>query len=139
MAPPTPPPARLGPVEEGDEIRVAIADDDPVTQRFLRDLIEREEDMRLVAAAADTDDAVGVVVDSNPHVAIVDWEMPGAGGATAIAEIAKLRPEVRVVGFTAKDAAEGSYSMMSAGAVAFLQKGCPEEEIIETIRSAIRW
>ena len=80
-----------------------------------------------------------VAREEEPDVVILDWMMPGGGGAKAAAEISATLPDTRIVGITAGDAAVASYEMGTHGAVAFLQKGFGAAELVEAIRSATRW
>ena len=65
--------------------------------------------------------------------------MPGGGGLRAAAEIREALPDVRVVAISGDDSQLNQYEMMRAGAVGFLAKGAPDEEILRVIRSSARW
>jgi DNA-binding NarL/FixJ family response regulator len=125
--------------QNDDRKRIVIADDDESTRMLLTEALSDEPSVEIVGAAKDGDEAVELVAELNPDVAILDWSMPGLGGARAAQEIKSRCPEVRIVALTGMDAMEASYEMMSAGAVAFLQKGGSVEELVETIHSAARW
>jgi DNA-binding NarL/FixJ family response regulator len=127
-------------MNEGEDlIRVVIADDDADIRALLAAIVEREPSMELAGTAADTDEAVRVTTEAEPNVVILDWMMPGGGGSKAAADISAQLPSTRIVGITAGDATMASYDMGTHGAVAFLQKGFSSDELIETIRSAMRW
>jgi DNA-binding NarL/FixJ family response regulator len=127
-------------VEAGEKtIRVVVADDDADIRALLAAIVEREDGLELAGSASDTDEAVSVARAEKPDVVILDWMMPGGGGAKAAAEISSALPSTRIVGITAGDAALASYEMGTHGAVAFLQKGFGAAELVEAIRSATRW
>ena len=119
--------------------RVLIADDDEDTRMLLAEILNEEPSVELVGAAKDADEAIELAKMVNPDVAILDWRMPGGGGGRAASAIKDNHPSVAIIGLTGMDAFEASYDMMSAGAVAFLEKGCEPAQLIDAIRSATRW
>ena len=58
-------------------IEVMIADDHPVVRRGLKATIEEDKSLRVVAEAADGNDALRQIVERRPAVAILDIDMPG--------------------------------------------------------------
>jgi len=72
-------------------------------------------------------------------VALLDVDMPGGGGVRAAIDIRELLPGVRIVALSADDSVGAQLDMSRAGAVGFVVKGCPDEEIVRVIRSAARW
>ena len=130
----------MAPVEAGEStIRVVVADDDADIRDLLAAIVEREDGLELAGSASDTDEAISVARTEEPDVVILDWMMPGGGGAKAAAAISAVLPSTRIVGITAGDAAVASYEMGTHGAVAFLQKGFGAAELVEAIHSATRW
>jgi len=130
----------MTPVEAGEKsISVVVADDDADIRALLAAIVEREDGLELAGSAADTDEAISLARAEEPDVVILDWMMPGGGGAKAAAEISATLPSTRIVGITAGDGAVASYEMGTHGAVAFLQKGFGAAELVEAIRSATRW
>jgi DNA-binding NarL/FixJ family response regulator len=65
--------------------------------------------------------------------------MPGAGGARAAAEIREACPTARIVTLSADSSAAAQLDMSRAGAVGYLVKDAPVDEIERAIRSAARW
>ena len=125
--------------ENEEPTRVLIADDDEATRILLAEALADEAGVELVASAKDAQEAVALVDEAGPDVAILDWSMPGGGGNSAAEEIKARHPDVAIIALTGMDPAQASYAMMSAGAVAFLQKGCTTEELLDAIRIAARW
>ena len=62
-------------------IRVLIADDEPELRVALADLLAHEDDLGLIGAAGDADEAIALAGDERPDVALVDVSMPAGGGA----------------------------------------------------------
>lgn len=119
--------------------RVLIADDDDDTRTMLAEILAEEPSVELVGSAKDADEAIELAKLVKPNVVILDWRMPGGGGDRAAGAIKDEHPSVAIIGLTGMDPSQASYAMMSAGAVAFLEKGCEPEQLIDAIRSAIRW
>ena len=125
--------------EEKPPIKVLIADDDEDTRVWLSAILGDEETVEIVGQASDTQEAVQMADDLKADVAILDWAMPGGGGGRAATDIKAKSPDTEIVAFTGMDPSAASYDMMSAGAVAFLQKRCDASELIDAIHSAVRW
>jgi DNA-binding NarL/FixJ family response regulator len=122
-----------------DEISVMVADDDELTRLMLAGLITSEPSLGLAGTAADTGEAIKVAEESKPDVVLLDLDMPGGGGFKAAEEIAGRSQRTRIIALTALDTPETQLESMRAGAVSFLVKGVPNEEIVDAIKSAVRW
>jgi DNA-binding NarL/FixJ family response regulator len=125
--------------DQARSIRVLLADDDPAVRGLLAGLLEAEPRMELVGAAADADAAIELAVRSHPDVALLDLDMPGGGGWRAIEEIRDRSPETQSIVLTALDTPEDQLLTIRSGAVDFLSKGAPKADIVDAIRSAMRW
>jgi two-component system chemotaxis response regulator CheY len=120
-------------------LRLLIADDDPVSRLTMGALVRREAGFALVAEAGDAAEAVDLALQRRPDVVLLDVDMPGGGGARAAVQIREALPDVRIVAISADDSQINQYDMMRAGAVGFLSKGAPAEEVVRVIRSSARW
>ncbi len=130
-----------GPQGEGGAaaLRLLIADDDPVTRLMLSAILKREAGFELVGEAEDAPGAIELALRRRPDVVLLDVNMPGGGGARAAVQIREAMPEVRIVAISADDSQLSQYDMMRAGAVGFIAKGAPDDEILRVIRSSARW
>ena len=70
---------------------------------------------------------------------LLDFDMPGGGGVAAAVGIREANPTTRIVALSADDSQGAQYDMSRAGAVGYVVKGAPDEEIVRTIRSSARW
>jgi PleD family two-component response regulator len=120
-------------------LRLLVADDDPTIRLTLGALIGRQEDMEVVAEAVDAAEAAEAARRRRPDVVLLDVDMPGGGGMRAATEIREALPDARVVAISGDDSDANQYEMLRAGAVGFLAKGAPDEEILRVIRSSARW
>lgn len=116
-------------------IRVIIAEDHPVVREGTRELLEREKDIKVVGEAADGAEAVALVDDLHPDVAIVDISMPGMGGIEATQKIKALRPSTAVLILTAYDDDQYVFALLGAGAAGYLLKDVPSAEVVRAVRA----
>ena len=89
----------------------------------------------MVAVAADGREAVREAVLHRPDVALMDLQMPGTDGFTAIRELARVAPSVRVCVLTMYDDDDSLFAAMRAGAQGYLLKGAEQEEIARAVRA----
>jgi len=120
-------------------VRLLIADDDPMIRLTLSALIERESGFELVGTAEDADQAIEMAARRRPDVVLLDFNMPGGGGVRAAMQIRDATPGVKLIAVSADDSQAAQYEMSRAGAVGYVVKGSPDEEIVRVIRSAVRW
>jgi DNA-binding NarL/FixJ family response regulator len=116
-------------------IRVLIADDHPVVRSGLSGLLSSLGNFEVVAVAADGQEAVREAVLHHPDVALMDLQMPGTDGFTAIRELARVAPTVRVCVLTMYDDDDSLFAAMRAGAHGYLLKGAEQDEIARAVRS----
>ena len=115
-------------------VRVAVADDDPLIRRTISAIIEHEEGWELVGVAEDTDTALALAKEAD--VVVADVRMPG-GGALALAQgLREAGGSAAVVALTGYDAPGARDEMAQAGVSAVLLKGCAIEEIIDAVKAA---
>lgn len=114
-------------------IRVLVADDEPALRGALAELFAQEERVLLVGAAADADEAIELAAREHPDVALVDVKMPAGGGPRAAREITRLSPQTRVIALSAFEDRPTVLEMLRAGAVGYLVKGTPADEILGSI------
>ncbi len=115
-------------------ITVAIADDQPLVRSGLRMILEAEPDLEVVGEAGDGDQAVSLVSSAAPDVLLLDVQMPGTDGLTAMADLAASGASTRVLMLTTFDLDEYVYRAMRAGASGFLLKDMAGEDIASAVR-----
>lgn len=115
-------------------IRILLADDHPIVREGLRAVLETQPDFEVVAEAASGDEAVRHAVALQPDILLLDLEMPIMDGVEAIRRLRQLRPDSRIIVFTAFDNDERIIHAVQSGANGYLLKGSPREEIFQAIR-----
>lgn len=115
-------------------VGVLISDDDPMIREALREVIDAEPDLAVVAVARDVDEAIALAERHAPAVAVLDVRMPGGGGGRAARGIRERSPGTRILAFSAYAGARAVGEMRRAGVTEYLVKGAPNAEIVATIR-----
>ncbi|MET0135696.1 MAG: response regulator transcription factor [Kibdelosporangium sp.] len=115
-------------------IRVLVADDDPMIREALRDVLEAEPDLEVVATAADTDEAIELTELHTPAVLVLDVRMPGGGGTRAAREISPRSPGTRILAFSAYADAGVIHQLRQIGVLDHLLKGVANAEIVAAVR-----
>ncbi|GAA3874939.1 response regulator [Streptomyces sedi] len=110
-------------------IRVLIVDDDALVRLGLADLLDADEDIEVVAQAADGLRAVELATAHRIDVALVDVRMPRMDGITATGRLRALPHPPRVITLTTFDLDEYVYGALAAGADGFLLKDTDPAEI----------
>jgi len=114
-------------------IRVLIAEDAPAVRRALAALLEAEPSVRLVGAAEDAVEAIELARRELPDVAVIDVKMPGGGGPRAARDILRHSPATTVIALSAYADQTSVLEMLAAGAVDYLLKGTPAQDILSAI------
>ncbi len=118
-----------------EPIRVVISDDHDLFRRGLKMVLEAEEDIEVVAEAADGQEAVTRVEELAPDVVLMDVRMPRMGGIEATRLIRQLFPTTRIIVLTVSDEEDDIYGAVKAGANGYLLKEVSIEEVADAVRA----
>ena len=119
-------------------IRVFLVDDQVLMRRGLRKLLEVEEGIDVVGEAADGAEALRLIPQTKPEVALVDARMPKMDGIELIRRLSEEHPRVAVIVLTTFDDDEYVFGGLKAGAKGYLLKDTPPEELVSAIEKASR-
>ncbi len=115
-------------------IKILIADDHPVVRQGLKALVGVQDGMEVVGEAVDGHDAVDKARFLNPHVILLDLVMPLKDGVEAILEIKHENPQARILVLTSFGDEGKIFAAIEAGALGFLLKESPPEQLVTGIR-----
>ncbi len=118
-------------------IRILLADDQALVRTGFALMLDLEDDLEVVAQAADGAAAVDGVVTHHPDVVLMDVRMPGMDGIEATRRIAASGVRSRVIILTTYDADSYVYEALQAGAAGFLLKDAPREQLVAAIRMVL--
>lgn len=119
-------------------ITVLVVDDHELVRRGLRDLLGTADDLTVVGAAVDGDEAVRLAEATQPDVVLMDLSMPGTDGVEATRRLARVSPGSRVVVLTSFSENERIVAALEAGAVGYLLKDVDPDELLRGVRAAAR-
>ena len=117
-------------------VKLLIADDDALARALIEAIVERDRELELVGCAEDAEGAIALAGEHQPDVVVLDWVMPGGGGAVAAREILNRSPDTKIVALTSPGEPSAEADPLRAGARTSLVKGCPPDELLRTIRAA---
>jgi two-component system response regulator NreC len=121
---------------EPETIRVVIADDHAVVRRGLRQVINSEEDLEVVAEASNLSDARRYVRGHHPNVLVLDLNLPEGLSLNAIPDIRAEFPDTQVVVLTMQNEPAYARQALGAGALGYVLKEAAESELVEAVRRA---
>lgn len=117
-------------------IAVVLADDHAGVRRNLRLMLDREQDVEVVAEAADLSTVMREVHRHVPHVLVLDLQMPNGSGLEAIRSLRARIPDTEIVVLTMDVSPAFAQAALSAGAVGFVLKDKSDTELPRAIRAA---
>jgi DNA-binding NarL/FixJ family response regulator len=117
-------------------IRVLLADDHPLVRTGLAALLATADDLEVVGAAADGDEAVRLAEELAPDVVLMDLSMPVLDGASATREVLRVRPGTAVVVLTSFSDQPRVADALAAGAVGYQLKDSEPADLLAAVRAA---
>jgi NarL family two-component system response regulator LiaR len=127
--------SEAGNLETRSKLTVLIADDHPLVREALRQALDSEEDMEIVAEAADGEEAVQLASELKPDVAVMDIVMPRLNGIEATRKIKEIAPDIAILILTAYDDDEYVLGLLDAGAAGYLLKSARGRDLAGAIRA----
>ncbi|MDE3089855.1 MAG: response regulator transcription factor [Chloroflexota bacterium] len=122
-------------IDASESLRVVLADDHAVVRKGIREFLEEDGAIRVVAEAGDGEEAVALVAREKPDVAIFDIQMPRLNGMDATRRVKKEIPQTRVLILTAYDEDPYIFAALQAGASGYLLKTAGSDELCRAVRA----
>ncbi|MDT9001661.1 response regulator transcription factor [Paucibacter sp. APW11] len=116
-------------------IRLLLIDDHPAVRDGVRMKLEADHRFRVVAEAANTEDALELAAQTAVDVVLTDISMRGASGIELIRQLRCEQPQLRYVVFTMHDSDDCIHAATQAGANAYVLKGAPSREILAAVEA----
>lgn len=121
-----------------DKIRILVVDDIPETRENVRKLLAFETDVEVVGVAGTGREAIQLARELQPHIIMMDINMPDMDGITAVESITRESSIAQVIMMSVQSEADYLRRSMLAGARDFLTKPFTGEDLISTIRRVHR-
>lgn len=115
-------------------ITVLLVDDHFVVRSGLAASLGLEDDLKIVAEAGDMAEGLAAYGRHKPDVVIMDLQLSGGSGIETTVHLCQQHPGARVLMFSSYARDEDVYRAIRAGALGYLQKSAPREELLQAVR-----
>ena len=117
-------------------VRILVADDHVLIRQAVRGIVEKEQDLEIVAEASDGQEAALRASETQPDVVLMDLTMPVCDGFEATERVLACSPRSRVVIFSASDQETDALQALQRGAIGYITKDTGPEGLLTAIRRA---
>lgn len=121
-------------VRGNEKVRVVLVDDHAVVREGYRRLLERTDDISVVAEVGSGEEAYRIVSELQPDVTVMDINLPGLGGIEVVRRIVARMPEAKVLMFSMHEDTVFSSRALQAGARGYVTKSAAPEVLVEAVR-----
>jgi len=118
-----------------NEIHIVVADDHPIVRKGLRQVIEEDPDLRVVAEAGDGETGLALIRELQPQVAVLDLDMPRLDGFAVAREIRKSNLPVEIIFLTIHSEVDLLHKAMDLGGSGYIVKESALVDIVNGVRS----
>jgi DNA-binding NarL/FixJ family response regulator len=116
-------------------LRILVADDHAIVRQGLKLLIDSQQDMQVVAEAADGHAALEQAEALKPDIVVMDISMPGMNGLTATRTLKQRQPTITIVALTRHEDETYLEELLRAGASAYILKQGAPADFLQAIRA----
>jgi len=118
-----------------DRIRILIVDDHPLLRGGIVSLVEKQDDMTIVAEASNGKEAFQLFQQHVPDITLMDLRLPGIDGIDAMTAILAQFPDAKIIVLTSFSGDAQISRALKAGARGYLLKDALRKELLEAIRT----
>ena len=119
-------------------IRLLIVDDHPVVRTGISGMLTDHPDFTIVAEAENGEQAIRIAAEQEPDVILMDLRMPVLDGVQATRAIKAQHPDIAILILTTYDRDRDILPSINAGAIGYLLKDTPRDDLYRAIRAAAR-
>lgn len=120
-----------------DKTRIVLADDHPIVLTGLRNLIESESDFTVVGEATSGPEALRVIREARPDIAIVDISMPGMSGIVLTRRLTEEAPGIKILMLTLHEDRAYLRQALDVGARGYVVKRSAAANLVSAVRAVI--
>lgn len=116
-------------------IRVVLVDDHALVREGVREILEAEADITVVGEAADSREAVDLVLRHRPDIVLLDVEIPGGEAPDTVQQMRRLSPTSRIIMLSMYDGPQLLRRLVAVGINGYLLKSVDRHELVAAVRS----
>jgi two-component system, NarL family, response regulator DevR len=116
-------------------LQVFLLDDHDIVRKGVRALLESGRDIEIVGEASTVADARRLITELQPHVVVLDTQLPDGSGIDLCRDLRVLAPRARVLVLTSEDGEETIVAAMHAGAVGYILKQVEATSLLSAVRT----
>lgn len=120
-----------------ERVRILIVDDHALYRVGIRNILEREPDLEIVAEADDARTALDASFATNPDVILMDLSLPSPGGIETTQRVKRELPSAAIVVLSTEEDEDALFEAIKAGAAAFILKDIAPEDLVMIIRRVV--
>jgi len=120
-----------------DRVKILIVDDHALFRVGIRQILEREPDLEVVAEADDGRSALDAAFATNPDVILMDLSLPAPGGIETTQRVKRELPSAAIVVLATDEDEDALFESIKAGAAAFILKDIAPEDLVMIIRRVV--
>jgi DNA-binding NarL/FixJ family response regulator len=118
-------------------ISIVIADDHPLFRQSIKNLLESENDLKVIGEAGDGKEAIRLAAELQPDIVLMDITMPRVDGLEATRRIKATQSNIAVLVLTIHSDDQHIIGILEAGAAGYLTKSVFGEEVIQSVRAVV--
>lgn len=115
-------------------IKILLVDDHELVRTGFRHILDDAPGVEVVGEAESGEDAIVKAKQLEPDLVLMDINMPGIGGIEATRRVRRQNPNTQVIAVTVLSDAPFPEQLHDAGALGYLTKGCPADEMLQAIK-----
>ena len=116
-------------------LKVVVVDDHPFFRQGVRDVLDKEDDIEVIAESGDGQEALELLRDIRPDVVLMDVNLPAMNGLKVTQKLKNQCPDINVIILTAYDDEEQIYHAIRIGASAYFAKDVDPSHLLDTVRT----
>ena len=120
------------------KLRILLIEDNRILRDGIKAMLNKQADLRVVAATGGSHDTILQVRTSKPHVVLIDLGLRNENGIQTVTILTKELPQVKVIGMGLIPTQQDIVEFVEAGAAGFVLKDATVADVLETIRTVAR-
>ncbi|TQV89104.1 two-component system response regulator NarL [Aliikangiella coralliicola] len=121
-----------------DHFRIILVDDHPMLRKGVAQLIELEDNLKVVAEAGSGEEAISLAIEHNPDLILLDLNMKGLSGIDTLNALKRANVSSKVIIFSVSDSESDVLRALKSGVDGYILKDSEPEELIEKINQALK-